>query len=134
MPGNHDLYVGDVIREGRFEASFGETLKTELPEYSVAGGVWPWVRWLGDAVAVVGVNSARPNPPPWRSSGEIASAQLEALGALLRDPRLQRRFVFVMTLLLEIFLTISEKGTRSRFGHLLKEMKIIMNIDLIPWR
>jgi 3',5'-cyclic AMP phosphodiesterase CpdA len=97
VPGNHDLYVRDVIREGRFEAAFGETLKTELPEYSVPGGVWPWVRWVADAVAVVGVNSARPNPQPWRSSGEIAPDQLEALRALLRDPRLQRRFVFVIT-------------------------------------
>lgn len=97
VPGNHDLYVGDVLREARFEASFGETLRTDRPEYAVEGGVWPWVRLVGEHLAVVGVNSARPNPLPWRSSGKIPAAQLAALGSILQDPRVHARFVFVIT-------------------------------------
>jgi 3',5'-cyclic AMP phosphodiesterase CpdA len=97
VPGNHDLYVLSVIREGRFLRHFGDTLETDLPEYRVDDQPWPLVRLVGEDVAVVAVNSARPNPQPWRSSGKIPPAQLEALGSVLSDPRVTDRFVFVIT-------------------------------------
>jgi len=96
VPGNHDLYVPDVIRHRRFERHFGDTLESDLPELC-AEGPWPLVRLAGDGVAVVAVNSARPNPQPWRSSGVIPAEQLSALGNALRDPRVRGRFVFVIT-------------------------------------
>lgn len=34
-------------------------------------GPWPLLRLIGENLAVVGVNSARPNPLPWRSSGHF---------------------------------------------------------------
>jgi 3',5'-cyclic AMP phosphodiesterase CpdA len=94
VPGNHDVYVADAL--GRFEAEFNDLLTTDLPEHRV-DGAWPIVRLIGDAVAVVAVNSARPNNPLWRSSGAIPAAQLAALGRILRDPRVRSRFVFVIT-------------------------------------
>jgi 3',5'-cyclic AMP phosphodiesterase CpdA len=64
-------------------------------------GPWPLVRLIGDddgGVAVIALNSARPNPvPPWRSSGRIPDEQLEALGEILRRPEIGSRFVFVVT-------------------------------------
>jgi 3',5'-cyclic AMP phosphodiesterase CpdA len=97
VPGNHDLYVPDVVRQQRFGRYFGGTLETDLPEHLVGDGPWPFVRLVDDDVAVVGVNSARPNPLPWRSSGQVPPEQLEALGRVLRDERVRDRFVFVIT-------------------------------------
>jgi hypothetical protein len=55
------------------------------------------VRLYDDCLAIVTVNSARPNPQPWRSSGRIPDAQLRALEAVLSDPRLANRTVLVAT-------------------------------------
>lgn len=96
VPGNHDLYVPDTVREQRFERAFAGTLWSDLPEHQVDGS-WPLVRWVGDDVAVVAVSSARPNPQPWRSSGRVSPAQLTALRQILADPRVRDRFVFLLT-------------------------------------
>lgn len=95
VPGNHDVYLQDVVRERRFERHFGSYLTSDLPERCV-DGPWPLVR-LYDDVAVIAVNSARPNPAVWRSSGAIPDAQLAALAELAQDERIQSRFVFVIT-------------------------------------
>jgi len=97
VPGNHDIYVFDVLRQKRWAESFGDTFDTDLPHHVVDGGRWPLVRLVGDDVAVVAVNSARPNPQPWRSSGKIPRPQLEALDRVLADRVLLGRFVFVIT-------------------------------------
>jgi len=96
LPGNHDLYLGDVVRERRFERHFGDTMASDLPDLAVDES-WPIVRLLGETAAIVAVASARPNPQPWRSSGRVPPPQLEALGAALADTRLAPRFVFVAT-------------------------------------
>jgi 3',5'-cyclic AMP phosphodiesterase CpdA len=95
IPGNHDFYLFDVLREGWFEHHFGDTLESDLPEYR-RDGPWPLVRLVGEEVAVVGVNTARPNPLLWRSSGRLPDAQLNALRELLSDPRVRERYVFVL--------------------------------------
>ena len=97
VPGNHDLYVPDVVRQQRFRKHFGDTLETDLPEHLVDGGPWPLVRLVGDDVAVVAVNSSRPNPLPWRSSGKIPPEQLEALPGVFADARVRDRFIFLIT-------------------------------------
>jgi hypothetical protein len=51
---------------------------------------------VGDDTAVVAVNSARPNPLPWKSSGRVPEAQIAGLRAALADPDVRRRFVFVV--------------------------------------
>lgn len=96
VPGNHDIYLRDVLRDQRFERHFGDLLRSDMPERCV-DGPWPLVRLVGDDVAVIAVNSARPNPQVWRSNGVIPCAQLDALQALTQDPRVRDRFVFVIT-------------------------------------
>lgn len=96
VAGNHDLYTRNVVRERRFEKHFGDLLTTDLPELRV-DGTWPTVRLLGEQVAVVALNSARPNPAPWVSSGRIPAEQLASLTAILGRPEIERRLVLVVT-------------------------------------
>ena len=96
VAGNHDLYTRAVVRQKRFELTFEGLLGTDIPEARV-DGPWPIVRLFGDDVAVIGLNSARPNPIPWRSSGRIPPPQLEALGGVVALPELQDRFVIIVT-------------------------------------
>ena len=96
VPGNHDIYLPDAVADGRFESAFGDLLESDLPEHQV-DGLWPVVRLLGDRVVLIAVNSARPNPQVWRSSGVIPHAQLDALARIVRDPRVRDRFAIVAT-------------------------------------
>lgn len=96
IPGNHDLYLSDALRDGRYERVFGDLGTTDCPEHATDGS-WPLVRLPDERVALVAVNSARPNPEPWRSSGRIPDTQIRALRAVLADPRLKDRFVIVAT-------------------------------------
>ena len=96
VPGNHDLYLADTLRHTRFERHFGAFTVSDWPEYT-AGGPYPYVRLVSDRLAIVGINSAKPNPSPFTSSGYIEPAQLAALERMLEDPRLLGRQVVVMT-------------------------------------
>jgi 3',5'-cyclic AMP phosphodiesterase CpdA len=95
VPGNHDLYTRSVIREQRFEAWFAEGIASDMPELCT-DGPWPLVRLCGERVAIVAVNSARPNLP-WQSSGRVPDIQLIGLRAALEHEALQGRFTFVAT-------------------------------------
>jgi 3',5'-cyclic AMP phosphodiesterase CpdA len=96
VPGNHDLYLPDTLRDRRFDKHFGDVLRTDLPEYA-CDGAFPFVRLFDSRLAIVGVNSARPNPNPLISSGVVPESQLEALARIVADERLAGRFVIVMT-------------------------------------
>jgi len=96
LPGNHDIYAKDVIHSEAFRLCFGRYMHSDWPQYTV-DGTWPFVRLFGEELAVIGVNSAKPNPLPWRSDGHIPPAQLQALERLLSDRRLENRHLFVMT-------------------------------------
>jgi hypothetical protein len=111
VPGNHDLYVAGVVREGRFQRHFGDTLRTDLPELR-SGDTWPFVRLLGEDVAVIGINSARPTFAVL-SSGRIPDDHLDAFRRALRDDRVRSRFVFVMT----HYAARIQGGKRDRIGH-----------------
>lgn len=95
VPGNHDLYVREPVRKGWFEHHFKNTLTTDLPMYQGAEG-WPRVRLFDEGLAVVTVNSSRPNTF-WRSSGKVPVAQLQALREALRDSEVRDHFVLVVT-------------------------------------
>jgi 3',5'-cyclic AMP phosphodiesterase CpdA len=95
VPGNHDIYVDDAAH-AKFARVFAELLTSDLPEHAV-DGAFPLVRFIGDDLAVIAVNSARPNPQLWRSSGRIPDAQLAALGRVLEDERVSSRFVLLIT-------------------------------------
>lgn len=96
VPGNHDLYLHDAVREKRFEKYFGEFLENDLPDLASPDG-WPMVRLVGDHLAVVTVRSARPNPQVWRSSGLVEPGELTALARIVEDPRVRERFVVIAT-------------------------------------
>lgn len=96
VPGNHDLYLPDTLRDARFQTHFGDLMRSDLPEHAV-DGPFPYVRLVGAGLALIGVNSARPNPNPFSSSGAVPGAQLAALARLLADPRMAGRRLLVMT-------------------------------------
>lgn len=96
VPGNHDLYLQDAVRQTRFARHFGDAMRNDVPELVVDAG-FPFVRLVGDEFAVVGVNSARPNPNPFSSAGIIPQAQIDALERALAHPTLSGRWVFVIT-------------------------------------
>jgi 3',5'-cyclic AMP phosphodiesterase CpdA len=93
VPGNHDVYLEDSVRDGRFPLHFGPWMKSSPSR----PGAWPFVQLPNDNVAIIGIESARPNPEPWRSSGRIPEVQLDALRALLQEDAMRSRFVIVMT-------------------------------------
>lgn len=97
VPGNHDLYLQDSLANRRFERHFGSFLKSDPIPGAAVDGPWPVARLIGDDIAVVAVNSARPNPQVWRSSGRIPDAQVRALRDVLITPEIANRFVFVIT-------------------------------------
>jgi len=96
VPGNHDIYVHEGNSHYRFSEQFCSVLQNDLPEYC-RGGHWPLIRLVGEKVAVIGLNSSRPNLWPWKSDGEIPAEQLEALSEIVKDARVKDRFIFVMT-------------------------------------
>ena len=84
VPGNHDVYTGSAARERLFERVLGEYARgdgTDAVEF-------PTVRVRGE-VALVGLSTARPSPPPW-SDGALGRAQLDRLESRLRQ--LEGRF------------------------------------------
>jgi 3',5'-cyclic AMP phosphodiesterase CpdA len=96
IPGNHDLYLPSISREGRFERHFGPFVRSELPELGarVAAGFYPFVRLRGPA-AIIGLSSAVPRPP-FIAAGSLGHAQLQALGAILEHPEVTRRVPVVL--------------------------------------
>ena len=96
VPGNHDIYVHEGNSHYRFSEQFCSILQNDLPEYC-RGGHWPLIRLVGDDVAVIALNSSKPNPIPWHSNGRIPQEQLDALEEILQDPRVKDRYIFVMT-------------------------------------
>ena len=96
VPGNHDIYVSEIKSQQRFSKLFDDVLHSDMPEYC-CDGRWPLVRLIRDDSAVIAINSARPNPLPWRSNGNIPQSQLDAFANMLHDQRLKNRFIFVLT-------------------------------------
>ncbi len=96
VPGNHDVYLTDARRDRRFERLFWRWLHTDLPAWRAGDGPFPAVRLLGKHLAIVAIDSSRPNPQPWKSSGRIPESQLRSLSALLTGP-LASRYVLLAT-------------------------------------
>jgi 3',5'-cyclic AMP phosphodiesterase CpdA len=92
IPGNHDLYLPKISRDGRFEHHFGAFVRSDLPELSVrvAAGNYPFVKLRGP-VAIIGLSSAVPRPP-FIAAGYLGGEQLRALRAILEHPEVASRF------------------------------------------
>jgi 3',5'-cyclic AMP phosphodiesterase CpdA len=82
IPGNHDAYIDQVVKDGVFEATFAAYQSAELR----AKAHYPFVR-VRDGVALLGVNTCVPTGDlgAW---GEIGPAQLARLESLLTSPEL----------------------------------------------
>jgi 3',5'-cyclic AMP phosphodiesterase CpdA len=99
VPGNHDVYLKDSVEAGRFERHFGDLIvarEGELMSSLATDGLYPRV-WRMKDVAVIAIESARPNPQPWRSSGRVPAAQLRGLHTALHHPSLRAHFKLVIT-------------------------------------
>ena len=95
IPGNHDRYI-DSPGARHFERVFAAELASAMPEYADETG-YPFVRLLGDDVALIGLDSTRVRGWGQYVVGRLGSAQLEALARVLDDPRLANRTVHVLS-------------------------------------
>lgn len=123
IPGNHDVYAPDAWNEDRFGRHFGDFLHSELPEYR-REGPYPYVHFVGDEVAVVGLSSARVPLMPGAAVGWVGRAQLEGLYALVRDKRLRERFVFVAV----HHAPLGPRGTPDTPTHGLADARALLDI------
>jgi 3',5'-cyclic AMP phosphodiesterase CpdA len=96
IPGNHDLYLQDIVRRQRFAHYFERFMRSELPEHRVRepAGVFPFVKLRGPVV-LVGLSSAVPRPP-FVSAGHVGHAQREMLRAILDVPEVASRTPIVL--------------------------------------
>jgi 3',5'-cyclic AMP phosphodiesterase CpdA len=96
IPGNHDLYLPSISREGRFARHFGSFVRSDLPEFGsgVAAGTYPFVRLRGPA-AIIGLSSAVPRPP-FVAAGHLGHGQLRALSAILNHPEVTKRVPVIL--------------------------------------
>jgi 3',5'-cyclic AMP phosphodiesterase CpdA len=95
VPGNHDVYLPHIRREGRFARHLSSFFTSDLPELAIdaPGGRFPCVRLRGP-VAIIGLSSGVPRPP-FVSSGHLGR-QLEALGRILVHPEVASRTPIVL--------------------------------------
>ena len=85
LPGNHDAYVakGAEYFTGFFSAYFESDPDWAFPD----GSAWPVVR-VRDRIAIIGLSTSLATP--WFTAyGVVGAEQLERLGAILSDSRLQ---------------------------------------------
>lgn len=96
VPGNHDIYTrlrrhSGVGRWARYMES--DDWGAELAPGP--GPRFPYVRRIGEAVALVGLNSAVPTPPGV-ASGELGPEQIQECRRILRELGRRRMFRLVM--------------------------------------
>lgn len=96
VPGNHDVYVTDSVRDQRFERHFGDFLRSDLGRTGQTE-TWPLVRFFGTDLVVIALHTARPNVSPIDSSGAVVPRQLQVLAELLTDPDVRSRQVLLLT-------------------------------------
>jgi len=83
IPGNHDRYTGGSVRNRMFEKWFG----AYSPE-----GPYPWLRWLSDDTAVLGLDPTRSHIS---ATGRLPEDQLKRAVALLAGPEGRPRRLIV---------------------------------------
>ncbi|CAN5597347.1 metallophosphoesterase [soil metagenome] len=90
IPGNHDFYTRGALENRRFTEFFGAYAKSDLALATHLGtGDFPFVRLRGRA-AIIGLSTAVPRPP-FVASGNVGTAQLEALARILAHPEVASR-------------------------------------------
>jgi 3',5'-cyclic AMP phosphodiesterase CpdA len=79
VPGNHDAYAGNSYRRGwsRWNAYM-------RGDDGAIGGTFPFVRRIGERLALIGLSSALPSPIGY-ATGQLGPGQLEALDRILAE-------------------------------------------------
>jgi 3',5'-cyclic AMP phosphodiesterase CpdA len=95
VPGNHDRYAPEGPASRLFEEHMGHLLHSALPAYADPLG-YPFVRFVGGELAVVGLDSTRVPAYAGYVFGRLGDDQLARLDALLADPALAHRSVVTM--------------------------------------
>ncbi|MFC1707038.1 metallophosphoesterase family protein [Planctomycetota bacterium] len=91
IPGNHDVYVAADAHGAAFRRHFGSWERSDIADRRTSeSGGYPIVRFVGEGIAAVALQSARPRPL-WDSSGAVGKRQLEALRSTLQHPRVRDR-------------------------------------------
>jgi 3',5'-cyclic AMP phosphodiesterase CpdA len=88
IPGNHDAYTEDAVRERRFERAFAPFL------YGADTAGYPYVK-LTPELAILGLSTAVPTPFP-RASGRLGPDQLARLEEALSREDVRARFRVVL--------------------------------------
>jgi 3',5'-cyclic AMP phosphodiesterase CpdA len=83
VPGNHDRYTSGSVKYRQFEEWFGAFAPP---------GPYPWLRYLDDYTAVLGLDATRSHIS---ATGRLPEAQLAAARELLRDPASRPRRLIV---------------------------------------
>ncbi|MBF0501081.1 MAG: metallophosphoesterase [Candidatus Riflebacteria bacterium] len=94
IPGNHDRYVLDTSAGNRFDATFSDLYRSDLPE-TQTDGHWPQVRLFGSSAAILLLHGALPHRNILFSSGSIPEVQLAGLDAALSHASLRNRTVLI---------------------------------------
>jgi len=123
IPGNHDCYTPQVVKQRLFEKRFGALLESDFPEYSLENR-FPVVRLLGEEAAVVGLLSARVPPMPGLSYGIVGRAQREALRAIVADPRLRGRAMLVAV----HHGPLTSSGRKDKWSHRLLDSEALFRV------
>lgn len=95
-PGNHDIYLPEIVDGQHFSRAFASFLRGDLPELAahVPAGEFPCVKLRGP-LALIALSSAVPRPP-FVSAGRLGGEQLAALTAILAHPEVARRTPVVL--------------------------------------
>ncbi len=99
LPGNHDLYLPEKNGSYFYDVFKDNIVKNDISCRDAMSWTapYPLVKLINDNVAIVAINSAKPNPSLIRSSGNISVEQLSKLDSLLDKPDLKTRHVIVAT-------------------------------------
>jgi 3',5'-cyclic AMP phosphodiesterase CpdA len=89
IPGNHDAYTTGAHRSRRFATTFARYLRSDLPELTPEGEVFPYVHLRGPT-ALIGLSTALPRLP-LVASGALGREQLAALTRILAHPEVRAR-------------------------------------------
>ncbi|MDR0966730.1 MAG: metallophosphoesterase [Myxococcales bacterium] len=95
VPGNHDRYTRRSVRERRFERCFGALLESDLPRLQGSAG-FPFVRLVGERLAVIGLDTTRLAPFPGLAFGRIDPGQRRLLEDILESEAVRNRAVALL--------------------------------------
>lgn len=121
IPGNHDRYSPETLKEHVFERHFKDLLHSDLPGHRSDDG-FPFVRLLGEEAAVIGLCSARVPAFPGLSMGWIGKAQFEGLDDILSSPQLKDR----ATLVAVHHAPFNHRGTNDKWAHGLVDAQALL--------